>query len=425
MVTNMTQFLVDLTTPSKIELSRNPEPQLSRNLPLGLAIKLWLNPWVLQGVFVGTIAILVVSYFAKLGELPTFVTLWLDHETAIGIIDGVERKVTSKGKNGIQTTRFIYRYHFDLPNAQVQNGKSVSTSDFVKKNAKVKVDYSSKRPQTNRVHGMEADENNLLPFLAIVLPILGLYLIIRGFERANSMSKLLHFGTIGNAIVTHCDKTVSSGFTIGVGNFKWKVKSKSKQVPLADFQSEVWAEHRKEFDAKGKYCGNAMLRTMHIILASFFGGLLFGFPAFAFFPNGRPWLALVVASIGVILFAIVESQWHPLLRNNVRKKLDDTPFAFQKCGCQLEIQEVEVMQTKWIQKEVELKGDATDFEPRSIFFTPNKSKSAMLVEELDGIVSTDSSGIKYIQSTPAVRTILFLAAMIVIAFAGVIVVANL
>jgi len=253
MVTNMTQFLVDLTTPSRIELARNPEPQSSRNLPLGLAIKLWLNPLMLQGLVIGTIAILVVSYFAKLGELPTFVMLWLDHETAIGIVDGVERKVTSGGKNGIRTTRFIYRYHFDLPNAQVQNGASISSSDFVKKNTKVKVDYSSKRPQTNRVQGMQADETLLLPFLAIFLPILGLYIIFRGMVRANSMNKLLRFGTIGNAIVTHCGKTVSTGLTIGVGNFKWKVKSKSKQVSLAEYQSEVWAEHRKEFDAQGKY----------------------------------------------------------------------------------------------------------------------------------------------------------------------------
>jgi len=426
MVMSLTQFLVALTTPSKIALSGIPDSQSSRNLPLGLNIKLWLNPGVLQGVFVGTIAILVVSYFAKLGELPTFVALWLDHETTIGIIDGVERKV-SQGKNGIRRTRFIYRYHFDLPDAQVQNGKSISTSDFVKKNEKVKVDYSSKRPHANRVQGMEADENNILPFLTLVLPIFSLYLIFRGIERANSTSKLLHFGTIGKAIVTHCSKTVSSGFTISAGNLKWKVKSKSKLVPLADFHSEVWAEHRKEFDAKGKYCGNAMLRTMHVILASFFGGMLFGFPAqviIVFFLNGSPWLALIVASIGVIVSAIIESQWHPLLRNSVRKKLDDTPFAFQKCSCQSEIQEVEVTQTKWMQKEMEFKRDATDFEPRSIIFTPNKSQDAMLIEELDGSVLTDSSGIKHFQSTPASPNVLFVAAMTVIAIAGVIV-ANL
>lgn len=416
MIATIASSISSLTKPNELELESIPGSESTRVLPIGLGIRTWLNSLVLQGVLAGAIAVVVISYQVRLGELPITLVLLFDHKTAQGIVDNVHRTVKSKGKDGFETTQYEYDYHFALPNGNVQTGKSISSVGWVKKQAKVQVDYYPNRPKANRIQGMQADENNFFFMLALTMPIMSAYGVFVGFQKAKLTNKLLRFGVLGNAVVTHCEKIQSAGYTFELWMFKWLVKPKSTEVALADFQRIAIEEHRKQFNANGQFVGNASLRILYGFFAAFFGGMIFGIVGVInlAFRGGNFWIISVLVGIGAIVFAAVESRWHPFLRFLVGKKWDDPPVQFAKCRCIHELQTTEASPKIRIAKEMNWKGDALDFEPRPILYLRDPSGRAMLIEDLGGKLLTDSAGKTSVQTAAAWPNLLAFVSMLLL-----------
>ena len=173
---------------------------------------------------------------------------------------------------------------FQLPDGTVQSGKSVASHNLFPgqstdrmRNPKprvVQVEYVPNQPSANRMTGTMADDGQALIFAGIILPVLALGLVTVGIRRAAIAYKLLRNGTFAEAFVTHC----------GSGNMLKNrlmddVGHSAKRRPeaglsLMAFQQKIWAAHRSEFDASGKFVGTPWMRKLHIAMAGLSGLLL-------------------------------------------------------------------------------------------------------------------------------------------------------
>jgi len=373
---------------SELQLSPTTANGLQRVIPLGLAINVWLKKSMLFGVILVAIALVLLAIAIPKGSLPTFVALWIDHRDAKAVVDSVQRREITKSK-GMKETRWEIRYHFTPQNGQQLQGESYTSFSALKKGAQVDVEYYPKRPESNRIKGMTAKSDANSPaILCLILMGVGLVAIAAELRVSFVTSNLLKSGVVGAAVATHC-KEITSGATWEFNGFRWKSprQSQGKEILLADYQQQVLEQHRRLFDPKGKFVGTPVQRNFHVLAAAVYGAVLFGIIAFALtaiffrFPNG--WLILGSACVGAAVIASVEMRWRVLLRSNASSaKIDDVSLLLKKRACILQFQTVDAIEPIRIERELNLKGDASDSLPRPILYLQGNPLNAELVDSL-------------------------------------------
>lgn len=396
MVSNLRKAFASIAATSELRLESTTTVEQKRVLPLGMAISIWLKKSMLIGAALLAVAITIISSSIRNGDLPTFVALMFDQQIAKGQVNNVQSRIVSKSK-GMSEKRWIYTYHFDLPNGQQFIGECFSPFEHVRKGAQVDVEYNPKRPQANRIKGMSASsDENSLPLLGIVLMSVSTIIIASGLQESFATFRLLTSGLVGSAVVTHCKK-VTAGVTQELNGFISKTKDSSNEILLADFQQQAVKKHRNQFDSRGIYKGTTALRVLHVLLATFYGALIGSFLAFvstAFifgFPHG--WIILVCACFGATATAIVECRWRFLLRSNVSLKRDDLSTLFKKQACILEYQPIDGHEPIRVARELDLKGDSSDSLQRPILYLQCNPKKAKLLDTFGFKWSFDSTGV--------------------------------
>ncbi|MFZ4470251.1 MAG: hypothetical protein ACOYOZ_13405 [Pirellula sp.] len=130
-----------------------------------------------------------------------------------------------------------------------------------------------------------------------------------------------------------------------------------------------------------------MQRNFHVLAAAVYGAVFFGIIAFALtaiffrFPNG--WLILSSACVGAAVIASVEMRWRVLLRSNAgNAKIDDVSSLLKKRACILQFQAVNAIEPIRIERELNMKGDASDSLPRPILYLQGNPLNAKLVDSL-------------------------------------------
>ena len=413
-----------VTASSELHLSPTTATGQQRVMPLGFVINVWLKKSMLSGAIFVAIATIVFVIAIPKGSLPTYVALWLDRQVAKGVVDNVQRRVVTKSK-GMKETRWEIRYHFTPQNGQQLQGESYSSFSALEKGSQVDVEYYPKRPESNRIKGMAAKSDANSPaVLCLILMAVGLLAIAAELQVSLATSNLLKSGILGAAVVMYC-KEITSGATWEFSGFLRKSprQSNGKEILLADYQQKVLDQHKRLFDTKGKYMGTKLQRNVHVLIAAVYGAMFFSIFAFVltaiFFGFPRGSVILGTACVGTAVGALVEMRWRLLLRSNAgNTKLDEVSSLFKKRACILQFQAVDRIELVRIEREVDLKGDASDSNPRPILYLQSNPTRAKLVDSLGFKSSLGPNGEPALTAdSPAPQLIaLFLIFIVVVIF---------
>ena len=377
-----------VTASSELQLSPTTATGQRRVMPLGFAINVWLKRSMLFGAIFVAITTIIFAIAIPKGSLPTFIALWLDHQVAKGVVDKVQRREITKSK-GMKETRWEVRYHFTPQNGQQIQGESYTSFSALEKGSQVDVEYYPKRPEAKRIKGMAAKSDANSPVvLCLILMAVGLLAIAAELQVSLATSNLLKSGILGTAVVMHC-KEITSGATWEFSGFRWKSprQSNGQEILLADYQQQVLDKHKRQFDINGKYMGTTLQRNVHVLVAAVYGAMFFCIFAFVltaiFFGFPRGSVILGSACVGTAVGALVEMRWRLLVRSNAgNTKLDEVSSLFKKRACILQFQAADRIELVRIEREVDLKGDASDSNPRPILYSQSNPTKATLVDSL-------------------------------------------
>ncbi len=352
-----------LSTPSELRLVPTTASEPKRELPLGLAISLWLRKPMLFGAVLAAVAVIIIASSIRNGELPT----------------------TWPQANRIQANRI-----------------------------------QANRIQVNRIHGARAnsDQNNI-GVLGIIMLAIGSAIFVSGVRGAFTTYELLKSGLTGDAVVTHYKK-VKSGSTYELNGLSWKSKPNCEEFSLTDLHQQVSEIRSSQFDSQGKYIGTAALRTLNMVLAPFYGALVFGFLAcvITVFNFGFPhvWIVLGSSCFGAAAMAFVEFRWRILLRGS------EPPLLTKKRTCILQFHAINCLEPIRLEKELELKGDATDFTPHPILYLQEKPSKAEFLDAIELKYSVDPNGEQLLHADSPLPHALAMLLIVLSAIVGIVVV---
>lgn len=409
------RLLNKLRSPNILVLDSSNSAGPSRVLPVGMCLAVWLTTTSLIAMITTAVALLALIWAIKFSDLPVDWALRLDQRTTQGTVDSVdqrsERVKGAAGKNLPSRKQFVFSYHFDLPDGRTFTGKSATSSTGnLRAGAVVTVEYYSGRPQLSRIEGMAADDKQNIYWLAFVLIVISGITWYKGILDAKVNQKLLIHGTLGQALVTYCRRDKSGTGYLTIGDYTWPSKSQAAEIPLADFHQMEFENHRHLFDAHGKFNGTAGLRSLHVAIAAFFGGLIAFIVVFVSTTamQGRPKLDAVLASAcaGACLLALAESKWRFLLRSNFKKSVGDMPDGFRNCQCILQCKVNDGLNVVSVNKTIDLRGDASDLEPYPILYHTGPPRLVRLLGDFDLSSAEISSGIYKIDASPALPKLL-------------------
>lgn len=409
---------------SSLRIGANETGKSPRTLPIGLSARIWLSTPVLMSTGGGLAGVLLLVWVFTQGQLPTSVLLLFEKQIAQGVVDHVVER-TERDRQNIKQTTYVFSYHFQLANGLKIAGQSNASFALHEKNDAVSVEYVPSRPQSNRIVGTSASENVFGFWGGLALLLAGSIALIKGLWDADRNRKLLAGGLLSHATVTHCAPKDGSAWQIGVGEITVPMSgtATSTRLLLADFQRKAFEQHRAQFDSHGRYKGTTMLRSLHITLAFFFGGLLgtaVAFIATAALGQPQPLVILAATLSGGLIFAVVESIWRVLLRYNVQIKQEDPPSDFRDASCILQFRPVDGPLTAEFSRPLTLRGDTSDADPRPVLYLKNQPGSAKFLDELGLSTSTAGEGGIVVQADDGLPRVLFvIAAMLLACIAGI------
>ena len=416
------EALLLLRVPAELKVEPSGVPTSKRLLPLGMVVSVWLRASVLGGTALVAIALIVIVASIKHGQLPTFLSLMIDKQVARGEVDNAQRRQVTKSK-GIKVTHWTVNYHFSLPDGQILNGESTTSSTSLKKGAIVQVEYSKSRPQANRIQGMSArsDQNNLTLFGLGLLAVAS-FVGASGLLEAWKTIGLLQTGLLGEATVTHCIDS-SAVATHKLNGLRWKSKGPRKEIALAEFQRQILEQHGSQFDSAGQFVGTSGARRLNVALAMWYGALMGAFIACVVTINllGGPigWAVLGGAILGAGGMAAAEMRWRFLLKSSVKFKSEDSPARFQKVLCALRCPSFELAEPMRLERTLDLKGDSSDASPHSVLYLPGKSSSAKFLDDLQLRAIVGSNGEHTIISRAALTSLKLLAVILSVGLLGI------